>query len=532
MHPDPGGTVTGTALDSNSRLADWRGAADSAALASLLALAAVVLRWRGGDLPGQLFRAELFRRYGFLQWQSQWYGGHSLVTYSVLAPVLLSWLGPVLLGALCGVISALLFDRLVRRAFGRASRLGSLWFAAGTVTNLAVGRVTFALGLTAGLAALLAALNARWRLAVLFGVLCPLASPVAGVFLALCAGSRVVARREQRFAWGSVAMSAALPIAVIAVVFPERNLYFPFPAWQLGWDLVVCAALFFAAAPDLPILRWTAVTYAVVLVATFVVPSPMGQNISRLGQYAAGPLLVCALRRRRTVVLALVSAPLLFWQWFPAFDSVAVAGRDPSTRAAYYAPLLDYLAMHPADPGRIEIPFTQRHWESVYVAVDHPLARGWERQVDMGYNPSFYDGSLTAESYGVWLRESAVRYVARPDAPLDKSGKQERMIVDAAPSYLHEVWRDAHWVLYTVDGYHGLVDGPATLVSMAPEGFSVEVTGTAPVRVRVRASSHWTLGDDEPGCVDQDADGWVLLRGTGPGRVTVRQTLGGSICSR
>jgi hypothetical protein len=511
---------------------DWRGSADAAGLASLLALAAVVLRWRGGDLPAQLFRAELFHRYGFLLWQNQWYGGHSLLSYSVLAPALLSIVGPVVLGAVCGVVSAMLFDRLVRRAFGRASRLGSLWFAAGTVTNLAVGRVTFALGLTAGLAALLAALNGRWRLALVFGALCPLASPVAGVFLGLCAASRVVAQRDHRVHWLALGAASTVPIGVISILFPERNLYFPFPAWQLGWDLLVCIALFLAARRELAVLRWAALTYALVLVVTFVVPSPMGQNVSRLGQYAAGPLLVCALRRRRGLLLAALSVPLLFWQWFPAFDSVAVAGRDASTHAAYYAPLLDYLGAHPADPGRIEIPFTRRHWESAYVAVDHPLARGWERQVDMGYNPAFYDDTLTVATYGAWLRENAVRYVARPDAPLDPSSTRERAIIDSAPPYLHEVWRDAHWVLYAVDGYHGLVDGPATLVTLAPESFTVDVSGVAPVRVRVRASSHWTIADDGAGCVDQDADGWVLLRGTGPGRVTVHQTLGSSLCSR
>ena len=34
-----------------------------------------VLGWRGSDLPAQLFRVELFRRYGFVLWNSQWFGG-------------------------------------------------------------------------------------------------------------------------------------------------------------------------------------------------------------------------------------------------------------------------------------------------------------------------------------------------------------------------------------------------------------------------------------------------------------------------
>ena len=50
-------------------------------------------------------------------------------------------------------------------------------------------------------------------------------------------------------------------------------------------------------------------------------------------------------------------------------------------------------------PFRIEIPFTRFHWETYVVAPRYPLARGWERQLDIKDNPLFYSGPLTAATY-------------------------------------------------------------------------------------------------------------------------------------
>ena len=90
----------------------------------------------------------------------------------------------------------------------------------------------------------------------------------------------------------------------------------------------------------MPALRWGAAVYGVVLIGTYLVASPLGGNVSRLNQYAAGPLLVCALWDRRRGLVFLLAIPLVFWQWFPTFDTIAFARSDPSTHRAYYQPLL------------------------------------------------------------------------------------------------------------------------------------------------------------------------------------------------
>src|SRR2546423_8836932 len=83
------------------------------AVAGALALLAVCLGWRGSDLPAQVFRAELVRRDGFVAWNSQWFGGHAMLTYSVLAPTFAMVTGPVALRPVSGVASAMIFGRIL-----------------------------------------------------------------------------------------------------------------------------------------------------------------------------------------------------------------------------------------------------------------------------------------------------------------------------------------------------------------------------------------------------------------------------------
>ena len=87
---------------------------------------------------------------GLAIWNGSWYGGHYTLTYSVLFPPLAALLGPQLVGMLSVVASSYLFDRLVRDRWGAEARWATLWFAAGVVTLLADGQLTFALGVAFG----------------------------------------------------------------------------------------------------------------------------------------------------------------------------------------------------------------------------------------------------------------------------------------------------------------------------------------------------------------------------------------------
>src|SRR3954451_4147281 len=156
------------------------------AVALSAALATAMLAWNPqvGDLAAQVFRTELFQHAGLAIWNGSWYGGHYTLTYSFLFPPLASILGPQRVGTVSVITSSYFFDRLVRDRWGEAARWATLWFAAGVVTLLADGQLTFALGVAFGLAPVRALQLGRGRRATLAAACCALSSPVAAGFLA------------------------------------------------------------------------------------------------------------------------------------------------------------------------------------------------------------------------------------------------------------------------------------------------------------------------------------------------------------
>jgi hypothetical protein len=498
------------------------------ALAGALALLAVVLGWRGSDLPAQVFRTELVRRDGFVVWNSQWFGGHAMLSYSVLSPVVGSVTGPIALGALSGVAAAVVFERILRFAYGRTAWIGAVWFALGTVANLIVGRVTFALGVAIGLGAVYALQRRRPVIAVGLALLCSLSSPLAGVFLAIAAIAWACAQRDRRAGAIGMFVAAVAPIAIIGVLFPSPGSE-PYEPWALVWDLALCGAIALAARRT-PGLRWGAAIYAVSIVGAYFVASPVGGNMSRFGQYIAGPLLACALFPRRRLLLAAVAVPLVIWQFYPAIDGIAYARTDPSTKHSYYTPVVQYLQAQDGPIGRIEIPSTYRHWEAAYAAPALTLARGWERQLDIAYNPLFYKGPFNADTYHAWLLSNGVAFVALPDARLDDSSLGEGDLLLRGVPYLQPVWRNTHWRVWRVKDFAGLAIGPGTLTRLSPDGFTVYAEQPGDVLLRVRASGHWKVTDNA-GCTRATADGWTMLSVVRPGPVEVTQSLRGTPCS-
>ena len=78
----------------------------------------------------------------------------------------------------------------------------------------------------------------------------------------------------------------------------------------------------------------------------------------------------------------------------------AARARRPEPRARLLQAAARFLEGRADAATRVEIPFTRMHWESVHVARRFPLARGWEAQLDRKYNALFRQGrTLTAERY-------------------------------------------------------------------------------------------------------------------------------------
>ena len=488
-------------------------------LAAVLALLVVALGWRGEDWPAQLYRAELFRRVGFVQWDNGWFGGHYLPRYSVLFPPLGGILGVTTVVLLSSAAATWAFADIATRVLPqRSQRLAVRWFAVGSVTNVLVGRATFALGLAFALAAVAALVRgSRW--AVAGAVLASLASPVAGVFVALGAGtSWLVARRWLPALTGAAALA---PLAVLSVLFPEGG-RFPYRGGHFTITLGVCAALLLFAPRRWSALRVGVALYALAAVAIFVVPNPLGGNWARLAMFVGGPLLAGALWPTRRALFVLLAVPFCIWQWQPAYDSVVRGGHDPSSQAEYFEPLLDFVGRD--SMLRIEIPFTERHWETRYVAPHVALARGWERQADIEANAIFYADELHAADYLAWLEDNAVSYVALPDVDLDHAAVAEAGLLRSGVPGLELVWQNANWRVWKVLDTRPMVEGPADLVHVGADSFTVRLHEPGSALVRIRHSAHWTV--DEPGCVAPAAGGWTLVSSRAPAEIEVRQSVG------
>ena len=500
--------------------------------------AALVVLWPLLDLPsddlaGATYRADLFSADGFLLWDNGWFAGHHMLAYSVLYPPLGALLGPQLLGSLATVAAVIAFQQLVSRAYGERAWIAAAWFAAAAAANLFAGRVPFTLGMAIGLWTLVAWQRQRILLALLLALLTGLASPVAGLFLGVASLARALAgvrlRRKrgeeprqrgapvmgQRTSSGAgvavlMLLCAIVPPGVLSVLFPEGGTM-PFDLTSYLPCLGVSVLLAVALPREEKVLRIGAVLYGILATAAFVFDTPFGGNAARLGAIFAGPVLAAAVLGRRdtarwrTVAVAVVALPLLWWVLAPVVKQLRV-GSDPAVQASYYRPLLHFLAGRPA-PMRVEIPPTRFHWEATYVPERFAITRGWERQLDHRYAHLFYAGRLTPGRYVRWLRNTGTSYVALPTrATPDYAAVAERRLLNAGVPGLHEIWHDADWRVWRVrDSSLGHV------TSIGREGFSVQ--GTVPA-ARVRWTRWWQ--PQSGAFVSRARGGWTDVR-TGPG---------------
>ncbi len=499
----------------------------------MLAAAAVaglylILDLRTGDLAAHLYRADLFGREGFTIWNGNWYGGHHTPAYSVLFPPLAHYLTPQVAGAIAAVVAAALFEPLARSQFGDRAKWGALWFGVAVGVTLFTGRLPFLFGVAVGLGALLALQRGRLAIAAVLAVACSLASPVAGLFLALAAlAYELVARTRSGALLAGLAIAAPV---LLSAAFPEGG-FQPFTFRSYAAVPIFCALLFVILPREYRVLRVGAVLYALAATAAYLIDTPMGNNAVRLAELFGGALVVCFLPwrhelRLRPGLVALLLVARAAWPLYPTVRDVIKNVNDESTKASYYAPLLDFLEREGREPGRIEIPFTRAHFEAYEVARQWPIARGWQRQLDIERNKLFYGGVLNDLTYATWLSENGVRYVALPDAPLDSSAVKEAELIEREPNYLRQRWASEHWRVYEVMIPHPLLiaddDADIRLTSLRSDEFTLDVREPGEALVRAAWTRYW---EPRSGCVEREGH-WTRVTAVQPGplRVTVRIT--------
>jgi hypothetical protein len=480
---------------------------------------------RTPDLAAQVYRVALFQRLGFSVWDEHWYAGHYLPGYSLLFPPLASALGVRTVGALSVLASVALFERLTRVFYGEAARWGGVFFAVAAVGDVWIGRLTFALGVSFALAAVLALVRRHPVLAGVLAALCAAASPVAGLLLALAALTHALSERTSR-----AVLALALPACAVAVplalLFSEGG-FEPYPTASFAVTVLAIGAFLWALPPRSRLLRAGALVYLAACLLCLFLHTPMGSNIERYGVLLAGPLLVCALLSERDshagrgAVLALCLAAV--WVvWGPVRETLAVAGNE-STRASYYAPLKGFLARVGASgsaPERIEVPLTRSHWEAALLAPSVSLARGWEKQLETRFDDVLFSPHLDAAGYARWLHAEAVSYVALPDTPLDPSSAREGRLIRRGLPYLHEVFQSRHWRVYAVRAPTPLASGPGRLTALGNDAFTLQASSPGAFLVRVHFTSYWAVARGQ-GCVARAPDGWTSVRVRSPGTVVV-----------
>jgi hypothetical protein len=312
---------------------------------------------------------------------------------------------------------------------------------------------------------------------------------------------------------GAAVVAAALvPVLVLAVAFPEGGSE-PFIFMTLWPIPLICLGIVLGFPRRERTIRVGAILYTLSALLAFAVSTPAGSNVARLAPFLAGPLAALALWPARRRLLLLLALPLLYIQFQAPVRDVRTSVGDPSAPQSYWQPVLEFLGRQDGRPFRVEIPFTRFHREAYEVAPRFPLARGWERQLDIEYNRLFYSGRLTPARYLDWLHRLGIRFVAVSDASLDYSARAEQALIDRGLPYFRLVMRSRHWRVYAVRDPTPLAEGAATLVAVGPGALTLQATRPGTAFVRVRFTPYWALSG-VGGCVAPDA---------GFTRITVRR---------
>ena len=450
-----------------------------------------------------------------------WYGGVPVPSYSLLSP----WAGALLGLPLLGILGTVLGAASTTALLGLLRPTSIRWTAAGVVAagmwaaDQWSGRTTFGAGAALGCLALVVAgggQGRRFRLvAAALAALAGATSPLASVFLLMAAaawwcGTTRPGVNPVELWW--IAGGALIPLAAArflgAVSGPQ-----PASAHQMVAALAATGLTAALLPPGHRVLRAGLAWTAGLLLATWLIADPVGSNSVRLVLLFAVPVLVAVARTRPPATLLAVLA--VGWLLPPVLVADLVP-RDTAPAGARAEALLRELADR-GPVGRIEVVPQHGHDESVGVAQDVPLARGWLRQLDTARGELFYDGSLDAAGYLRWLRAAGVSYVALPSGRLDwPSGGEAALLRRGVPG-LQMVWSNRWWRLFEVsDG--GLVRGDGTLVSSDRSRVVVDVPVPGQVEVALWWS-RWSSVEGSGGCVrPAGRDGWTLLMADRPGR--------------
>jgi MFS family permease len=510
-------------------------------LATLPTLPLYVVWWAflatgGGDLAAQEAWADFASRHGGSAYGLFWYGGAHTANYSVFSPYLMALVGVRTVTVVSGLAASWLAAVLVVRCGVRRPVWPALLASLALWCDVASGRTTFALGVALALAACVPLVRERrpW-LAAGYAALATMASPVAGLFLAVVGAAFLLVRD-----WRRALVLLIPPAAVVGLT----TLFFPFtgeqpmPAGRIWPPVLLGLAVTVLAPRTWRVARWSGAVNALGTVLTYLIPSPVGTNVERFAELFAPAVLLAALlsappaltaARSRRLVSGLLAVAVVYsasWVGKKTADDLKVSTVVPAW-AANADGVVDALEGLGADRARVEVVPARNHREATLLAPHVQLARGWNRQLDVERGRLFYDGTFSAATYREWLDHWAVGFVVLPAAKPDGPAEDEAALVrdpELRPEWLEPVWRDAHWQVYRARDAVPLASAPGTVVDTTPADLVLRVDRPGAVTVRV-AWSPWLRSDG--GCLTREGD-FTRLTVEAPGEYRISSRYGPS----
>jgi hypothetical protein len=330
-------------------------------------------------------------------------------------------------------------------------------------------------------------------------------------------GGVAIARREALWRnWVPIAGVATVALFEVVLwrIFPGGG-RFPFSGLELAGGVAFCASSLVLTwrVESARVLRFFFAIYLAAIIAMYLVPSAVGENIARL-RYASIPMMVLVFALRRwqprwacVSILALAVA----WNVSPLAYSLFRNGGDVTTQAKTWASAISYLEAHLQPSYRVEAVDTTTHSAAVYLADAHiPLARGWYRQDDFPQNEVFYDAHLGPKAYLSWLHGLGVGYVVLAQATPDYSSQGEAVLVRSGRLGLQRVFHTRELSIFKVPHARSIITGPRSpfITSMTQSRIGLVVHTGGTYRIAVRWSPYWHAS---LGCLSQGKDKMIRL---------------------
>jgi hypothetical protein len=492
-----------------------------AAVTAIIGALVVAVGPAPGDAAVHLYRTFLVR-HGIFVWDNFSYAGwYPLTSYSLLYYLPTAVIGNLPLVFAAAVASTVLFSSIAMREWGRAALWPSRVFGVLAAAPMFTGLFAYSLGFAAMLATLKLLQLRRHRLAIIPAILTVGFSPLAFAFLCLIVVSYVAVRRgfSRRRVWFAAGLALAAGVEGVALIlFRASEGVYPFH-WIDFLGVMVVSALGVLVARNAraaaPLTAFFAL-WGLGSVLFYVVPSPFGDNWTRLGAFVFPVMLLtaslAAFRPRRLIVLALACA--FTYNLVPYLLLIPSRLDNQTQQASYWRPAIHYLRTNGQPGYRVEVVPTAEHWEADWIPkAGIPLVRGWYRQTDEVDNPILYSKALDPHTYVQWLRQNAVRYVllARR-APLDwDGGPREAAIVRSHAAGLQVVFRSKNWLIYELPHATPLLTGPsqAVVTAFGHTRTSGRVYARGRYLLRVHYNPYWRLRGG--GCVARGPDQMTAL---------------------